>query len=546
MSDILPESAQDDNKGFYSSVKSDLKRAVKLEKARNLIFLGICFGLVFIIYSQSLFGGFVYDDRSIVEHYEIFKDINNIGKVVLMPYWNVEAGLYRPTTLLSYLFNYSFFGQGAWSFHLFNLICYGLTCYLIFLFIKNLFLSERIGYLTALLFLVLPIHTEAVANIVGRAEILALLFSLLVFLELIKEKPCLWKTGLWFLLALGSKETAIAVLPIALLIIFFKKGSGKITVLRREGKFKEYFYNVAFLIFAAASYFIARFLVLGDNFFTNSASIVENPLKFVHWPQRIATALKITAMYVGKSFVPINLCSDYSYKQVAIVGFSNWQAIAGFLILLFFALGIIIFLGRAPVLSIAFSFFLFSFLVTSNLLMPIGTIAGERLVYFPSLGLCLFLAWGLIAIGRLNSSKISGIFSLVLSGILIFSYAGISFARSFVWLNEERLFISAAKCAPNSVLSVSNLGTLYYFSGDYEKAQQIFLEANAIYDGYSKAINNLGLVYWKKKEYNKAKEYFFKALMATHPYSGAIENLFLMALSRGREAEAERWREIFY
>lgn len=506
-------------------------------RKKKVVFLVICFGLVFLVYSQTLFGDFVFDDRSLVEHSSFFKNPNNLFRVATMPYWTDEAGLYRPVTLISYALDYIFFGRGAWHFHLFNLIFYALTGYLLFRLIGKLFPEQKtLSYLAPLLFLVLPIHAEVAANIIGRAEIFALFFSTLAFLEAIKEKVHFWKLALWLFLAVGSKEVALAAWPILILIVFLK--NSKIDPAKR----RPYWLYLLALFLSGSVYSAVRFLVLGQYFLSNNATLVENPLKFVAFEQRIATALKILTFYLRKSFWPFGLCSDYSYDQIQILtGFFNTEAILGLIILLFFATGIIIFLDRAPLLALAFSFFLFAFLPVSNLILPIGTIAGERLVYFSSVGLCLFLAAGLLYLRRLNPRKFFRLASFFLTLAIICFYAGISFIRSFDWLTEKRLFLSAAKCAPNSVLSRSNLGTLYYFDGQYDRAEEEFLKANQIYDRYSKAVNNLGLVYWKKGEYQKAKEQYFKAIKNWPPYSGVYENLALLEISQGKIERAKHW-----
>ena len=183
-------------------------------------------------------------------------------------------------------------------------------------------------------------------------------------------------------------------------------------------------------------------------------------------------------------------------------------------------------------------------MIVSNLWSPIGTIAGERLFYFPSVGLCILLASFFILlwnwIKNENGKKILLSFFILLSLFYVIR----SFDRSLDWLDEERLFISAGQCAPQSVLSLSNLATVYYFRGDYEKAEQIILDSYKIYDGYTKANNNLGLIYWKKGEYGKAKKEYFRAFKVYPHFEGIYENLALFYFSQGNEEEAEKWLKL--
>lgn len=512
-------------------------------KKPNYIFLIICFALVFLIYGPTLGGDFVFDDRQIVSHYSLLSDINKLPQIASMAYWTPETGLYRPVVLISYALNASFFGASPFSFHLVNLILYALTGYLIYYFIRKIFPKRKeLSYVTALFFLVLPIHTEVVANITGRGEILALFFSLLVFRELLKTKSSPWKIALWFLLAIGSKETAIVVLPLSFMIVYLKH-CGKWS----QNLVKSHFSSFAGLFISCLIYFVARFFVLSHNFLSNTATLVENPLKFTSFFERIWTALSVLFIYLKKSFLPFNLCSDYSYNQIPIASnLVNLEAFFGLVFLLSLIFAFVFFLNRRPVLSLAAAFFLFAFLLVSNLIFPIGTIAGERLVYFPSVGLCLFLAFGLVSLSYLNPKKIfRRVAIFILLGLICF-YASGSFIRGLDWLNEKSLFISAAQCAPQSVLSRSNMATVYYLEGDYDKAKEELAAAERIYDKYDKAINNLGLVYWKKGEYEKAEKEYFRAIRNWPPYKGVYENLILLYLSQGETEKAKKWARIIF
>ena len=501
---------------------------------KKTIIFGLFFVLVFLIYGKTISGDFVFDDRYIVNSNQTFQ-LENFVNVVTSPYWNTESGLYRPITLVSYAVNYSVFGTKPWSFHFVNLIFYSWTCYLIFLFIKKLTQKELLAFLSALIFLVLPIHSEAVANIIGRAEILALFFSLLFLLEIIKEKPKTFLAGLWLLLALGSKENATIIIPLGL-ILFLQKNTGL--------KYKDWLS----ISWGAFIYFGSRLQVLGWSYFSNlETSIVENPLKFESVIPRTATSFKILTIYLQKTFWPFNLCSDYSYNQIpALKNFADIWALAGLIIFTLFVVSIFIFWHRKPIISFSAAIFVFGFLITSNIPFTTGTIAGERLIYYPSLGLAIITAYVLTLLIKKLPSLWPKIIVGILTTLLIIFYAWQSHARSLDWLTEKSLFTSATKCAPNSVLSRSNYGAMLYQAGDLENAEKELLAAEKIYNGYPKSLNNLGLVYWKKGEKEKAREYFLKALDFKFPYSGAYENLALMALENGDIKEAEKWLTLFY
>ncbi|MDD2730701.1 MAG: glycosyltransferase family 39 protein [Candidatus Portnoybacteria bacterium] len=509
---------------------------------KDLIFFGLCFLAVFAIFGRTLAGDFVFDDRGIIDHQALLGDFAKLHKVFALPYWTAEAGLYRPTTLVSYAFNFALLGGNPWGFHLINLLFYLATSWLVYRLADKLFGRKIFAYSAALFFLVLPIHTEVVANIIGRAEILALFFSLLLLGEWLKDKPILWRLALWAALALGSKETAIAIFPLAFFLSFLKEKN-----LSWE-KLKRYFLPTVAAVGGVFVYFGARALVLGFKYFSAvETSLVENPLKFVATGPRLATALKISLMYFKKTFWPFGLCSDYSYSQIEIA--KNWlnlEVLVGAAAI--FSLAAIFWFcrRRQSALSLAAGWWLVGFILVSNFVFPIGTIAGERLVYFSSLGVAFFLAW--LFDWLLSRCRKKVFYWLIAGGALalIIFYGVLSFWRAGDWLTEKRLFASAAKCAPNSVLSRSNLGAAYYLAGDLANAKKWLLAAQEIYPDYPKGVNNLGLVYWKEGDNQKARELFLRALSYRFPYYGAYENLALLALSEGKEEEAETWLGKFY
>ncbi len=523
-----------------------------LENNKNVAWIFLL--LVVVIYGQTLWGDYVFDDRGIVNLYEALKNPFALKQIFLLPYAAIEAGLYRPVALLTYSLNFLFTGTSAFGFHLVNITLYWLLCFSIFQFLEKLLKNRTFALATSFLFLTLPIHSEVVANIIGRAEIMALLFSILLLKELLNEKINHYKVGLFLFLALGSKETAIAVLPIALLVIcLHEKYNLADFTLTAKNITSKYLYPTLASLTATVFYFCLRLIVLGREHFVGiETTIVENQLMFTDGFSRFYTALQVLAMYLGKSIVPINLCSDYSYSQIA-TAHSIWQmeSLLGLAVLIFLAFSILYFVRKRPEISLGSTIFLFSFLPVSNLFFPIGTIAGERLMFFPSLGLCMFFAYFALKLHSFlklrwpTNSNLAKIFYILFISILAL-YSLVSITRSRVWLSEKRLFTNASICAPKSVLSTSNLGTVYYIDGNLKEAEEVLLQSVDIYPKYSKGLNNLGLVYWKMGEIEKAKEFYLKAMATDFPYPGAYENMALLYLSQGDLVNGRKWLMQFF
>lgn len=514
----------------------------------------VCFLSVFAIYSQSMKGGFVFDDRNIIDHSEMLSGgLGSIVETAMSPFWDIDNGLYRPVTLVSYLMNF-WLGSDPINFHFMNLVLYALTCFLIYLFIFRLSKNEKLGWIVALLFLVIPIHTEVVANVTSRSELLALFFVLLALLETTKDKINFWLVGLWVFLAIGSKESAIAIVPLILLMLAIREGKLNIEA------FKKHFLIISSVMIGAGFYFFLRFFALGPlHYLKVSTSLIENPLVFTDPYSRMLTAFKVFWMYIQKLFWPVGLCSDYSYNQIPVVhNISDLGSILGLAIFIIAIILAIMFWRKKPIVTVALSMIIFSFLPVSNIIFPTGTIAGERLFYSPSLGFCILTAYVGWQVYKFIKSKFqlerfgnksinSPLFLLAMTGFVIglLSYGIVSFNRQKVWLNEKALFLSAVECAPESVLSRSNAGAIYYLNGDLENAKRELEYAKNIKPIYSKGLNNLGLVYWKLGQLDKAEQMYLEAIKQDFPYYGTYGNLVQLYTEEKRFQDAKRVTDAF-
>src|SRR5262249_2203156 len=125
-----------------------------------------------------------------------------------------QLGLYRPLTVVSYALNAAITGASPWGFHLFNVLLHVLVVLTVFGLARRLFGGAALpAFIAALLFAVHAVHVEAVAWIVGRAEVLATLFALLSFRAYVAYREggggtALALSALAYGAALLSKETA--------------------------------------------------------------------------------------------------------------------------------------------------------------------------------------------------------------------------------------------------------------------------------------------------------------------------------------------------
>src|SRR3989344_8452490 len=187
-------------------------------------FMLLIFGVVvsLILFGGSLSGKFTLDDHGVIERRAELRELKNLPKIWVSP-WHPGgqwAGNYRPLTLVSFVLNFQF-SESAVGFRILNVLLFAFNVVLVF-YVVNKFASERVAYLSAVLFLFLPIHTEAVASIVGRVYLLGTLFALLSLAYLFDKKYLL--SSLFFYLALFSGDFFISLLPVIGLLLLLNTG----------------------------------------------------------------------------------------------------------------------------------------------------------------------------------------------------------------------------------------------------------------------------------------------------------------------------------
>lgn len=163
-----------------------------------------------------------------------------------------QGGYYRPVVVLSFYFDYLIGGFDPTVYHITNVVIHAVCTYLVFLFALNLGITRRIAFGGALLFLVLPIHTDSVFWIVGRTDSVCALFylsALVLFLAYLEQERVQTLVGfaICCLLALFSKEMALSLIGALAVLAVYKKvwrSSAALRILSvLSGVFLVYFFS---------------------------------------------------------------------------------------------------------------------------------------------------------------------------------------------------------------------------------------------------------------------------------------------------------------
>lgn len=141
--------------------------------------------LAFLLYANTIGNGYNMDDELVTRKHKLTsKGISAIPKIFSSPYYSDDMGYsyeYRPMVLTSFAIEHQFFGDKPAVSHFFNVLLYALTVLVLFRLLRKLFHAYPypLAVVALLLFVFHPMHTEAVASIKNRDELLALLFGLL-------------------------------------------------------------------------------------------------------------------------------------------------------------------------------------------------------------------------------------------------------------------------------------------------------------------------------------------------------------------------------
>jgi protein O-mannosyl-transferase len=504
-------------------------------------------------FTQQGFAGF----SGILNHDTFFGFFQNTEKANL-----VEGGRYRPFSLLMFATEYQFFGKNAPVGHFFNVLYFTITCLVLYALLKKLFTAgfknnknsgisaapAALAFVATLLFTVHPIHTEAVANIKGRDEIIALLGSLaavwfsLKFYEEKKHKFVIF-SFLCFMAGLFSKENAITFVALMPLIFAFF--------------YREKWANMlmACLPFLAASclFLAVRTNVIGSPFSEPSKELLNNPFlklegaKYVPFTtaEKLATVVYTLGKYVVLQFYPHPLTHDYYPRHIGVLSFSDPSVWAS--LILYGALLAVVIWGwrRRNLESFGLIFYLITLSIVSNLVFAVGTNMAERFIFMPSVGFCWVLA---ILFARFCKqflgNKFEGKAIAVLAvPVLLFSLKTID--RNAAWKDNYTLFTSDIGVSSNSAKLQTSVGgeTVEKFKFETDSARrnaQLRLaighlnRALEIHPPYKNAYLLKGNAYFYLPDFPNAIENYKKALALDPDFADAQQNLHLAYREGGK------------
>ena len=436
----------------------------------------IVFALAIVLYANTLYHQFVLDDDVVITgNTYVQKGVAGIPSIVsndsLAGYLKVgqgesilEGGRYRPLSLVFFAVIFSLFGSDPLPFHLFNILLYALAGCMVMKWLLSLLRSEVngkwIAFVTTLLFIAHPLHTEVVANIKSADEILALMFGVGAMYSLLKAVDD--KSNIWMVLSFASivlaclaKENAITFLLVAPLSLWFF----------REIRIPTLLFRVLPLVAGAILFLLVRYTVLGVQ---PAGLMMHDPLNnpFLEWTGnawvaclpmvKAATILYTMGLSLKLIFIPYPLTHDYYPFHIHLQSFSSPLVVISLLIFLSMIIYGAWSVLRKQKAGFGIIFFLLTISVTSNAFFPIGAFMAERFLFLPSLGLILAFVFWINSVPFLKDKT----YLNYLMGCILIVFSILTAMRNPAWKDNATLLRTDIIHSPNSAKGQNDVGTI--------------------------------------------------------------------------------------
>ncbi len=442
------------------------------ERQLKLLLTGSVALVAIVLYANSIANGFAYDDDYIIKLRDLVHGVGNIPELLTAKYWPeiFYAGLYRPLILVTYAIDWTIWNGQPFGFHLVNVLLHAAVSAVLVLFLLRFF-PWWAAWAGGIVFAVHSVHTEAVANVVGRAELMIALFALaacMVYMSSAREGRFSIRTivvlAILYALAGFTKELGF-VLPGLLLatdlpsIGYRRAGDFKSFVRRRVPLFVV-LTGVLVLLFAA------RWVALGtplesqpDRIFTVDAS----------YTTRLFTMARVWPRYFELMLFPLDLSADYSPAIILPATSLTPIGAAGFALILTTLVITVLSFRRAPEFAMAVVWVAIGLMPVSNLVVMAEIVLAERTLYLPSVAVSIVVA---LLLSRASATRRRWLAAGLTAWVLVFS--AVTVLRNPVWESTDTVFENIRRRHPESSRVLYGVASQFYDAGEWERAKRWF------------------------------------------------------------------------
>ena len=436
--------------------------------------------LVFVaavaLYLPAARYGLVQDDRAIIASNPAAHSIGAALRAFDDPYWPPEtgAGLYRPVTILSYAIDWTVSGGRPGWLHLMNALWHGLATVLLVMLLARWL--PALGAATAgLVFAWHPVHVEAVASLVGRAE---LLVAVGILGSVVAARRGQWVVAVvCAALAMFSKEHGVVV---GVVILFDRWLQGS-----EERPYAAGFW-IALTVVTIG--FLAAWLAVGWVGESDQAAVFYDRATW----GRLAIALPAVARATLLLFWPVSLSVDYNPQVLpARAGLSIAAVLGSFIIAGVPALALWC-RRRAPAISFAAGLAALSYLPTANLFYSAGVVLAERNLYLAVALPAALVGWATTWLAARRGLRPAAVAVVIIA----IACGWRSLARLPAWRDNRSQLITLLADHPESYRAHASAAAVLAGTGDTAGARREYQKADSLFpaDRYLNGANAIFLI----------------------------------------------------
>ena len=453
-----------------------------------------------VCYGTSVKSDFVYDDSSYIVNNHHIRSFSFIPEYFtkLSSYQGTghegQFKVFRPLVTLSFSIDYFLYGLNPKGFHFTNILLHFMSTVIIYCLFLKLTSNIFISLVTALIFICHPSQVEAVAWVSGRGNMLYVIFgvlSLISFLNYIStaRKKHLYLNLTFFVIALLSKEMALNIIPLTILIYFYRIKSYKNSNIKRS----HFITLITFQIILAVGYILYRFAVIQAVSQTN------------YWGNSVFTTF-LTMVYVLKKYL-IQIILPINHNVLPnidlITSVLNPKFIFSFAVI--FTTALICWSKKISLyIKTGILWIIFCLIPVSNII-PLRALYAERFLYLSIAGFG-FIASNLI--DNISYKKIRYFVSTIM--LIVLSLATIN--TTLCWENNYDLWMSVLRYDKNNAKAHNGIGMEYLKQGKYKPAIVSFQTARSLNPNDMFILNNLAVAYNQSGDKEQALDLLKTAL----------------------------------
>jgi len=470
----------------FGSLKPDLRR--------NATGWAVC-AIACVIYIPSLFSEFIRDDHFQIVNNPQIQSWDYLPRLFSTPLWSQLGAeqavhFYRPLFSTWMLVVNTIGGLSPAWWHFSSIFLHAVTTLAVYKLCDNLLQNRVAALFAASLFAVHPIHVDAVSWVSASNEVLFTLLALGAIIVLLAPDASvpltpfrLAASAALYGAALLTKETAVALLPVLLLIVLLRGAE------RRKVVRTAYWYG-----FVTLGYFAIRWWALGK---------IGTEESKHSWREVLLSSPSVLAFYLRKLVFPLHLSGFYVNPITSSLTIRLWFTAGGLLIAA--ALLTWVALHYSHLVGLGASIIIFPLLpaLLGIRIYPQGDMTHDRYLYLPSVGLCLL--FGMLAQWLWTYPKPVKVIFLTASAALLVVFAILTIRQQRFYKSDEAFYQRAIDLDPTNVYVIDSFGAIHLESGEWDRAMKEFKRAFQLAPNDPNAIYNLAHGLFETHQYAEAE-----------------------------------------